>query len=423
MRRVLLLLPTSAYRAADFLEAARALGVEPVVGAEQRHALDGVVGSRVIELPMQRPEVAADAIVEFAGEVPLDAIVPVDDTGVVTAAIAAERLGLSHSPSQAVGLTRDKAAMRERLADAGVPQPDFAVSADGVEPAAVAAGIGFPVVLKPLRLSGSRGVIRADTATEATVAAERIRAMLPPTNGTSAAPLLIERFVHGAEVAVEALLRDGEMETLAIFDKPDPLDGPFFEETIFVTPSRLPERTREAVEDVTAEAAAALGLTDGPIHAEVRVDGDAVSVIELAARSIGGLCARSLRFGLGVSLESLILRHALGMPIRDMASTHAASGVMMLPIPRAGVLVHVAGRKAAQAVAGIEGLEITIAPGGWVEPLPEGDRYLGFLFARGGAAGDVEAALRAAHAKLEVEIDPDREPERQTTSMQGESSC
>lgn len=412
MRRVLLLLPTRAYRAADFLEAARELGVEVVVGAEQRHALDDVMASRVIEMPLNRPEIAADAIVEFADEAPLNAIVPVDDAGVAAASLAAERLGLAHSPPAATALTRDKAAMRRRLAQAGVSQPAFTLVGGDEDPVAAAAGLGFPVVIKPLELSGSQGVIRADTPADAAAAAKRIRRMLGLSDDEDAAPLLIERFAPGVEVAVEGLLRRGRLHTLAIFDKPDPLDGPYFEETLYITPSRLPDAVRRAVEDVTSAAVAGLGLTEGPVHAEIRVDGESVTVIEVAARSIGGLCARSLRFGLGVSLESLILRHALNLPLRDTTAAHAASGVMMLPILRAGVLVEVRGREAALDVPGIVGLEITIAPGGWVEPLPEGDRYLGFMFARGETPAAVESALRRAHAKLDVEIDPDRAPRR-----------
>ena len=421
MRRVLLLLPTRAYRAADFLEAARELGVEVVVGAEERHALDDAIGSRVIELPLHRPEIAADAIVEFADEAPFNAIVPVDDAGVAAASLAAERLGLAHNLPAAAALTRDKVAMRRRLAEAGVAQPAFALVEGDADPATAAADVGFPVVIKPVELSGSQGVIRADSPAGAVAAAERIQRMLGRSTDEDPAPLLIERFVPGVEVAVEGLLQRGTLRTLAIFDKPDPLDGPYFEETLYITPSRLPEEVRRAVEDVTSAAVAGLGLTEGPVHAEVRVDGDAATVIEVAARSIGGLCARSLRFGLGVSLESLILRHALNLPLRDTTAAHAASGVMMLPIPRAGVLVEVRGREAALEVPGIVGLEITIAPGGWVEPLPEGDRYLGFMFARGKTPAAVESALRRAHAKLEVEIDPDRAPRRRNGSQDSEA--
>lgn len=397
--------------------------MDPVIGTEVRHALDEVVGSRVIELPMHRPEFAADAIVEFAEEMQLDAIVPVDDSGVVTAAIASDRLGLTHNPVASVGLTRDKSAMRRRLAEAEVRQPAFGLAADGADPAMVAAQLGLPVVVKPLRLSGSRGVIRANSKEEVTLAADRIREMLPASKGRIREPLLIEKFAPGVEVAVEGLLRDGDLETLAVFDKPDPLDGPFFEETIYVTPSRLPQHALSAVEDEVRRAAVALGLMHGPMHAEVRVDGDAVSVIEVAARSIGGLCARSLRFGLDLSLESLILRCALGLPIRDVAATHVASGVMMLPIPHAGVLIGVGGREAAGAVAGIKGLEITIPPGRWVDPLPEGDRYLGFLFARGDTPAYVESALREAHAMLDIQIDMYREQDQKKASRETVRGC
>ena len=208
----------------------------------------------------------------------------------------------------------------------------------------------------------------------------------------------------GAEVAVEGLLRAGSLEPLAVFDKPDPLEGPYFEETIFTTPSRLPGEIVEAVTRTTADACAALRLREGPVHAEVRVNDGQVWMLELAARSIGGLCSRSLRFGAGVSLEEVILRHALGLPLGDLRREAPASGVMMLPIRRAGLLREVRGQDEARAVSGIAGLEISIGRDRPVRPLPEGDRYLGFLFARGETPAQVEHALRTAHGRLEIAI-------------------
>jgi biotin carboxylase len=254
-------------------------------------------------------------------------------------------------------------------------------------------------VLKPLTRSGSQGVIRANTPEEAADAAARIRALLEDEN----AELLVERFAEGDEVAVEGLLHDGRLEVLAVFDKPDPLDGPYFEETIYVTPSRHPPEVLAQVHRLTAEAAEALGLTEGAIHAELRL-GPPITVLELAARSIGGLCSRSLRFGLGVSLEELILRHALGLPLDHIRREELASGVMMLPIRTEGVLKDVRGQDEARATEHIAGLEISIPRGRPVTPLPEGDRYLGFLFAKAETPEQVEAALREAHGRLEVEI-------------------
>jgi biotin carboxylase len=385
--RVLLVLPTATYRAPDFLDAAARLGAEVVVGSEHRQALSESMGDRAITLSLGRPELAAEQIQKLHDRAPLDAIVAVDDGGTRAAALAAVRLGLPGNPPDAVARTRDKRAMRAALAEAGVRQPRF-----GDDPERV----GFPCVLKPLDRSGSQGVIRADNPEEAAAAAARIRAIV----GDPDAELLVEEFVPGDEVAVEGLLTDGRLEILAVFDKPDPLNGPYFEETIYVTPSRKP---RGAIEAATAHAAAALGLTDGPIHAEMRLTPEPV-VLELAARSIGGLCSRSLRFGLGVSLEEVILRHALGMPPGHLRREDRASGVMMLPIPRAGTLNEVRGQDEARATEHIAGVEISIAPGKPVVPLPEGDRYLGFIFAKADTPEQVEQALREAHAKLEIDI-------------------
>jgi biotin carboxylase len=390
--RVLLILPTATYRAPDFLEAAAKLGAEVVIGSEHRQAMSESMGDRAVTLTLSKPELAADQIEKLARRTPLDAIVAVGDGGTRAGAPAAARLGLRGNPPEAVAQARDKARMRAAFDRAGIPQPEWAL---GDDPAA----IGFPAVLKPLTRSGSQGVIRADTPEDAVRAAERIRAIV----GDEDAELLVERFADGDEVAVEGLLAGGRLEVLAVFDKPDPLDGPYFEETIYVTPSRHPPETVEEIRRLTARAAQAIGLTEGPIHAELRL-GPPIRVLELAARSIGGLCSRSLRFGLGVSLEELILRNALGLSTDHMRREDRASGVMMLPIPRAGVLGEVRGEEEARATPHIAGLEISIARGKAVTPLPEGDRYLGFLFAKADAPEQVEQALREAHDHLDVEI-------------------
>ena len=284
MARVLLLLPSATYRAHDFLAAARAVGAEVVVASERRQALSAAMGDRALTVRLHRPEEAADAIVALAARSPLDAVVGVDDQGVEVAARAAERLGLVGNPPQAAARTRDKAAMRAALAAARVAQPDFRVAPAGADVAQLAAEMGPPVVVKPLALSASRGVIRADDPDGAAAAAERVRAILAEAAEDPTAPLLLERYVPGHEVAVEGLLRGGRLEVLALFDKPDPLEGPYFEETLFVTPSRLPAGLQAAIARLTARAAAALGLREGPIHAELRTDGERLWVLELAAR-------------------------------------------------------------------------------------------------------------------------------------------
>ena len=401
MARLLLLLPTATYRAADFLTAARALGAEVVVASDRRLVS---MGDSQLTLDLRRPEAAAEAIAALAEERPLDAVVAADDQGVRVAALAAERLGLSGNPPEAAAATRDKAAMRRAFAAAGVPQPEHRTVGPCDDPAALAADVGLPCVVKPLSLSASRGVIRADDPEAATAAAARVRGILAEAGEDPEGLLLIERYVPGAEVAVEGLLRAGSLEPLAVFDKPDPLEGPYFEETIFTTPSRLSVEIVAAVTRTTADACAALGLREGPVHAELRIDNERLWMLELAARSIGGLCSRSLRFGVGVSLEEVIVRHALGLPLDDLGREAAASGVMMLPIPKAGVLKEVRGQAEARAVPGVTGLEISIARGKAVRALPEADRYLGFLFARGETPEEVERTLRTAHGQLEIVI-------------------
>jgi biotin carboxylase len=405
MPRVLLLVPSQTYRAPDFLAAARRVGVELTVVSDHRQAWEpdspseGAARSLVVDF--SDAGASAATILAGVGGEAIAAVVAVDDIGVVTASLVAEQLGLSGNPPAAASATRDKAGMRELLAAAGVPQPTFVVLDPGDQGTKAAARLGYPLVVKPVNLSASRGVIRCDHPDDLAATIDRVRAIA----GRSAT-LLLERFVPGDEVAVEAIVRAGDLEVLAVFDKPDPLDGPYFAETLYVTPSRHPAEVVARVVDAISGAAAAVGLRDGPLHGEARItpSGDVV-VLEVAARTIGGLCSRTLQFGLGVSLEELVLRHALGRPLGSLERVAPAAGVVMLPVPRAGVLRAVDGVEVAAAIPGVTGIEITVVPGTRLEPLPENDRYLGFLFARGPDPATVESTLRTAWAALTVIID------------------
>jgi biotin carboxylase len=409
MKRLLLLIPTQTYRTEDFVAAAGRLDVDLVVASERPSTMSGAFPDHLLTLPLADPEAAAREISAYAARRPLDAVLAVDDVPVVAAAAIAQALGLRANSVAAVSATRDKLRMREMLARAGVPAPAFTSFAVTEDPAAAARAVRYPAVLKPLVLSASRGVIRADSPVEFAAAFRRIAALLQAPDVREHHPegrdrILVEDFVPGREVALEGLLNRGELNTLALFDKPDPLDGPYFEETIYVTPSRLPAPTQRAIARCVAQAATALGLGEGPVHAELRVNDRGPWMIEIAARSIGGLCARTLRFGTGMTLEEIILRHALDLPIRSIEREASAAGVMMIPIPRGGVLEEVRGLEAARAVAGVEDVVISIPKGEAVVPLPAGARYLGFIFSRAAAPAEAEAALRAAHARLEFVI-------------------
>jgi len=410
MARVLLLVPSATYRVSDFLDAARALGVDVVIGGDEAPVLADLRGRRALQVPLDDPEEAAAAIIAHDQSAPLDAVVAVDDRGTIAAAVASKRLGLRHNPPEAVAAARDKLVMRVLLSRAEVPQPAFAVvpptaAADDV--AQLTATVGLPCVIKPTTLSASQGVLRADTPDAAVAAVERVRRIVAGAIGDEDAPLLMESFCPGPEVAVEGLLTDGVLDVLAVFDKPDPLDGPAFEESIYVTPSRLQAVDVDAVVAATAGACRAMGLVQGPIHAEVRIDRGRASVIEVAARTIGGLCSRTLSFSTGRTLEQLVIAQALGLSLGTTRRQPGASGVLMLPIARAGILEGVDGRDRALAVPGITDVQITVPPGRRVVPVPEGDRYLGFVFARRRAPAEVESALRHAHSLLTVRITAD----------------
>ncbi|HXY20723.1 MAG TPA: ATP-grasp domain-containing protein [Gemmatimonadales bacterium] len=410
--RLLLLLPSTTYRATAFVEAARRLDVELTVASDQNSVFSGREPERLVTLDFARRERAAEQAAAFAAEHPVAAVVGVDDDTAVLAAAIAERLDLPHNPVAATLAARNKLEQRATLAAARVPVPEFRVHDLDEEPGAVARSARYPCVLKPLCLSASRGVIRADTV-EQFLAAHRVLSGVlgapeVADRGAESRRYLVESFVPGPEFAVEGLLEDGRLRVLALFDKPDPLEGPYFEETIYVTPSRLEAAARRALADCAGRAAAALGLVSGPVHVELRLNDAGPWLIELGARPIGGRCSAALRFGEGaqaISLEELLLRRALGRPVPTFEREAAAAGVMMIPVPGAGVLRAVRGVDAARAVPGVVDVAITAHVGQTLVPPPLGAQYPGFLFARGASPGDVVSALRQAHAHLRFELE------------------
>jgi biotin carboxylase len=412
-RRVLLLLTSRTYRAPSFLAAADQLGIE-VVKAVEMHEQLAEYWNFPLGLNFANPDSATEKILEYAKINPLGAILSVDDSGSILAATASQALGLPHNSPDAAEAARDKYKMRQMLAASGVQIPGYAALefdplAGDEQLKSLSSQVPYPCVVKPLSLSGSRGVIRADNPDQFIIAGRRLRRLLFSIYADSDAdvPFIVEEYISGVEIALEGILDDGELCVLAIFDKPDPLVGPYFEETIYVTPSRLPEKDLEDIKVLTARAASAIGLREGPVHCEIRLNERGPWLIEIAGRSIGGLCSQTLRFDIGVTLEELILRQAFGLEFRSFKQEKQSSGVMMMPIPEAGILKEVKGCDRARSIPLIDGVRITAKLNYSLTPLPEGDSYLGFIFASGENSVDVEIALRKAYRQIEFVIVPE----------------
>jgi biotin carboxylase len=407
MKRVLIVASTTGYQTRRFAEAARRLGMEVALATDRCHVLEDPWGDRAISVRFDDPYPGAETIAQ-AG--PFDGILAVADRQAFLAAIVAEKLGLPFNSPASVEAARNKFLTRQRFVASGLPVPRFFRVDINQHPGEAAAGAPYPCVLKPLGLSASRGVIRADNPAEFVAAFDRIKALLTRPEiqvlrDEHNRYIQVESFIAGEEYAVEGVLTSGRLKVLAVFEKPDPLNGPFFEETIYLTPPRAPQPLLiPAIE----KAIRALGLTHGPIHAEARIDGQDAWVLEVAPRPIGGLCAKALRFDGGMSLEELLLRHAAGEDVSHFEREPCASGVMMIPIGRefvnSAVYEGVEGLDSALQIAGVEEIAITAKIGHALEPLPEGSSYLGFIFARGSAPEDVDRSLRSAHSTLRFQI-------------------
>jgi len=411
-KKLLILASKLGYQTRGFAEAAEKLGVAVHFGTDRCHQLDNPWGDDALPLHFEHPRQAAAEIARGLQASPPDGVIALGDRPTPAAAYAARLFGIPGNPPEAAEACRNKLRQREVLEAAGVPVPEFFSFSTAHDLSRVLRRVKFPCVVKPLTLAASQGVIRANDAAEFEQAVERIHELLTSPEiqmlrETNLDRLLVERYIPGKEVAVEGLLTGGRLRVLAIFDKPEPLEGPYFEETIYVTPSRLPKETQEAIEDCAARTVRALGLTTGPLHAEFRVNGEGPWVLEAAPRPIGGLCSRALRFGPErISLEELLIRHALRMDGSGLEREEAASGVMMMPVPRSGIFEGVEGMDEAERVAGVTEIRITARLRDYIAAWPEGSSYLGFIFARADSAEEAEQALLAAHAKLEFKFLP-----------------
>ena len=411
--RVLILSTTTGYQLRSFGDAAERAGIELMFATDRCHLLDDPWRDKAIPVRFHEEDASLAAIVEAARARPLDGVIVVGDRPVVLAARTAHRLSLVGNPPEAAAASVNKSLFKQALSRAGLAIPWFFEAKSDAD-LCVDPRVRYPCVIKPIGLSGSRGVMRANTPAELGAAARRLRALLSRKDVRAIRSgledtILVEGFISGREFAIEGVLTCGTLQAFAIFDKPDPLDGPFFEETIYVTPSNLSRPQQHAVLAEVARAAAALGLRNGPIHAECRVSAGEIYILELAARPIGGLCSKVLRFdrvpGIeGASLEDVLLRHAVGGDVSAIAREGSAAGVMMIPIPRKGTLKRVQGIDQASAIPGIQEVRITAKTDQLLEPLPEAGSYLGFIFARGSTSAEVVRALNAAHAELRFDV-------------------
>jgi biotin carboxylase len=415
MPTVLLCTTTLGYQARAFDQAARRAGVTLRIVSDRCDHLENPWGDDAVPARFDRNLALVAPVLAALEQTPVDGVLAVGDRPAWLAAHIAHARGLPWHDPEAVAIATHKLRARGRWLAAGLPVPWFvSVPARGDDDLDRLSRVRFPSVIKPVGLSASRGVVRVDSPAALMAARDRLAALLarPDVRGagsTDDETLIIEGFVPGHEFALDGVLEQGALRVFALFEKPDPLDGPYFEETIYVTPARLTPARQHVIAGHIARAALALGLHHGPIHAECRVDGDDIVVLEVAPRPIGGLCARAIPVvapdGTGCGLEDVLLAHALGRSLEGYGHQAIASGVLMVPVPSAGHLREVEGTEAVQAMPGVTDVVMTARPGTLLEPLPEGGRYPGFVFAQGEQPDDVIGTLRAASRGLRLVVD------------------
>lgn len=404
-----MLVPTATYRAEAFVRAAQSLAIDLSIASEVPSSLAHLHPVALPAFDFARPSSLLSAAREFAATNRVDGVVAVDDQSVLPAALVASALGLRHHPVDSVRAALNKYLGRERMRSAGMDIPRFRLVPLESDPRSAADDVGrevgYPAVLKPLSMSASRGVVRVDSPDEFASAFTRLSALVrrfpSPLDDLGNHHVLAESYIPGDEVAIEGIVDRGRLHVLAVFDKVDPLEGPYFPETMYVTPSRHRAEVQDRIHAVSRQTVAALGLDDGPVHVELRIDGSRVIPLEAHARSIGGMCSRVLRFAGGRSLEELIILHSLGLLGEIPSRETKSAGVWMMQAPRSGRFAGMRGISAATAVPHVDEVLVSARPTQELVPLPEGFLYMGFIFARADTPAEVETALRTAFSCIE----------------------
>lgn len=404
-KRLLLISHHNSYRIAPYIKAAKNLGLSVTIASQGKHSLVTEVANG-IHISFDDADSALDEILQANQSTPFAGILGSDDQTVELAAHAAKALNLPHNPPQAALYSHRKDLARAELALAGCPVPIHCLLDLNRSIKKQLAGLPWPCVLKPLNMSASRGVIRANNEDEFLTACERLRPILATTQGElEQSHVLIEEYIDGIEIAYEGFLQDAELKTITIFDKPDPLVGPYFDETIYVTPSTLSPELQESIKQVIQKACTVYGLTTGAVHAECRIDNqNAAWILEIASRTIGGDCARILDNEQS-GIEELAISLATNLPV-EFNMAEQARGVMMIPVKEKGLLKRVEGLLEANKGKHIDKIDIIISQGHELVPLPEGNQYLGYIFASADTPGQVTTAIREAYAKLKFITSP-----------------
>lgn len=402
---IVLISPHSSYRLGAYIKAAEKLNTPVIVVSQGKFSLVSAVASG-IHVDFNHHDVHQQ-ILSSLSEQNIGAVIATDDLTVEIATRVSQALGLKHNDSAAIRYTRRKDLARQCLANSPVKIPAFETHSLTRLLDNPTLGIAYPCVIKPLTLSGSRGVIRINNSQELLEACTRLQDILKHAAVTDEErqSVLVETYIQGYEYAFEGLLDNGQLQMLALFDKPDLMEGPYFEETYYITPSRLNIQLQNKITRAVEQACKAYGLREGPVHAEMRIQNNQIWFMEMASRTIGGQCAQLLNYATGLSLEEIVIQQAAGLNVH-IVNTHNAAGVLMIPIKKRGLLRRVEGILAASKINYIEDIEISIQEGYELIPLPEGDSYLGFIFARAPTPERVEQALRAAYKALTIITSP-----------------
>lgn len=407
LKKLLVILPANTYRAQRFLEAARKLGVDVFIATDSDFSPPDPSNSVIDGISFCDPKEAGRQIADIIRHQGPMSVLAVDEAAVEVAEWTRVALGLIDHPNSGILATRDKRELRQRLRENNISQPK---TFDILELEQGRGEIPFPVVVKPSKGSGSIGVTKAQNQQELTKSLITVQDVIAKMTISNQC-IVVEEYIPGVEFAVDILVTDGKLHVLVIFEKPDPLVGPFFAETIYVTPPHLTDSQLEALHSVIQKCIRALSINNGPLHLELRLTSANDWVpIDIASRSIGGNCSNALAFASNTSLEELIIQNALGLEVINTQRERRASGVYMIPAETLGTLVAVHGVEAALKVRFVEDIQITVKPGTKTVPLPFDNQYLGFIFAKAPGAKTVEKALRTARALLEIEVDSNFDP-------------
>ena len=384
MKKLLLVIPENSYKSNDFVTSAEKLDLDFLVITDSQQVFGQFSDTVIIhgfdeELENDVKEKLQD----------VTHILPVDHSALKFSAYLVDLLKAKGNNTKSINTAMNKFESRNIFNSISEIKIQNAI-VNKIEDIEIFINENGTSVLKPIYGTASKSVIKVESFQENKAEVEKLM------QDCSDQDLIIEEFVDGSEYALEGNLINSELNKIVIFDKPINYKEPYFEESIYIAPTEIPDKTQKEIVNLIGKACKKLGLENGPVHVEFKIHNKEIFIIEINPRMIGGLCSRCLSFGLfKTSLEEIALHAFLNNELKSIDLLSNFVGVLMIPTPISGKFISI-NKNELESIPNVSGVEITVSENSNLLEPPFGDKYLGFVFSQGDSKEKVMESLTLA---------------------------